>query len=223
MWLSLTSHSFAAGGDSAGGNLVLTTLAYLRDGTLLQEGQSREGAAAAAADAMQERVPLPAAAVLISPAVDLTTSSVLGPRLTSYFAQLQPARGHKQQQQRNTSKQPHWDYIGLDAGVDVARHYMCAQSEAAMHQPLVSPVLLRSFEGLVQQQMLLIWGGVELMAPDLVAFEATLRAAEAPVQVHVEPNQPHVYCLLPLPPLIEQGARVLVPFISEVVSRGLKS
>lgn len=172
---------------------------------------------------MQERLPLPAAAVLISPAVDLTTSSVFGPRLTSYFAKLQPGQGHKQQQQQNTSNKPHWDYIGLDVGVSVAQHYVHAQSEAAMHQPLVSPVLLRSFEGLVQQQMLLVWGGEELMAPDLVAFEATLRAAEAPVQVHVEPNQPHVYCLLPLPPLIEQGAHVLVPFISEVVSKALKN
>lgn len=210
-----------AGGDSAGGNLVVSSLAYLRDNTL---GSSSAAAAAPSA-------PPPAGALLISPAVDFTTSSVFGTSLAAYFEAMQDCQ---QQQDQHKGRQPaavklsalpavpqppgtEWDYITVGEGPSVAQVYVRAQSEQDMYQPLVSPTLLPSFKGLVQQKMLVLWGGVEVLAPDCARFAERVQADGVAVQVHVEPNQAHVYCVLPVADALERGAQVVVPFLASCV------
>lgn len=110
-----------------------------------------------------------------------------------------------------------WDYITVGEGAAVAQLYALAQSEADMAQPLVSPCMLPSFQGLVQHEMLVLSGSVEAMAPDIAALAANMQAKGASVQVVEEPNEPHVYCVLPFKGVIRKGAEVLVPFIKSCV------
>lgn len=215
----------SAGGDSAGGNLVVACLAYLRDGTLGSSSSSTDAdAATAAAVAAAAPPPLPAGALLISPAVNFTASSVFGPKLAEYFEK-EPS---KQQQQPGSGQvggnssaasagfDGRWDYISADEGPAVAKHYVQAVSMADMCNPYVSPTLLPSFKGLVQQKMAVVWGGVEVLAPDCAAFASRVQADGVRVEVHVEKNQPHVYCVLPLRELLKKGAEVIVPFFASL-------
>jgi acetyl esterase/lipase len=88
----------------------------------------------------------------------------------------------------------------------------------AMADPLVSPVFLRSFAGLVQRGMLVVWGEEELMAPDIERFVAVLeKSGGVAVTAHLEPAQPHVWPVLPCVPLIHRGADVIVPYIAGVL------
>jgi acetyl esterase/lipase len=169
--------------------------------------------------------------MLISPAVDFTTSSVFGAKLAAYFEALQDSQ---QQQGQHKGKQDNvvdvsalpavpqppgaeWDYITAREGPSVAQVYVGAQSEQDMYQPLVSPTLLPSFKRLVQQKMLVLWGGIEVLAHDCARFAERVQADGVPVQVHVEPNQVHVYCVLPVSDALEKGAQVVVPFLASCV------
>jgi acetyl esterase/lipase len=195
----------------------MSSLAYLRDGTL----DSSSAAAAAA-----PTVPLPAGALLISPAVDFTISSVFGTKLAAYFEALQYSQQQQGQHQGvNLSALPavpqppgaEWDYITAREGPSIAQGYVKAQSDQDMHHPLVSPTLLPSFKGLVPQKMLVLWGEIEVLAPDCARFAERVQADGVPVQVHVEPNQVHVYCVLPVADAVERGAQVVVPFLASCV------
>jgi acetyl esterase/lipase len=208
---------------------VVACLAYLRDGTLGSSSTITTTAAAAAA-AASPPPPLPAGALLISPAIDFTASSVFGPKLAEYF--------HKQpteQQQPTKQQQPgeadqgggdgtaapaafdgQWDYIDADEGSAVAKHYVQAASMADMCNPYVSPMVLPSFKGLVQQKMAVVWGGVEVLGPDCARFASRMQADGVRVETHVEKNQPHVYCVLPPKELLEKGAAVIVPFFASL-------
>lgn len=217
------------GGDSAGGNLVVACLAYLRDGTLGSSSSSNNSAATTTAAAAASPPPLPAGALLISPAIDFTASSVFGPKLAEYFHQ-QPTQQHQQQQQPGAGQgggdgsaapagfDGQWDYIDADEGSAVAQHYVQAASMADMCNPYVSPMVLPSFKGLVQQKMAVVWGGVEVLGPDCARFASRMQADGVNVETHVEKNQPHVYCVLPPKELLEKGAAVIVPFFASLCS-----
>jgi acetyl esterase/lipase len=83
-----------------------------------------------------------------------------------------------------------------------------------MSQPLVSPARLQSFQGLVQHKVLLLWGAIEVLAPDIAAFAGRMRGDGVDLQVHVETNEPHVYPLLPFDGVRQKGAKVIVPFLA---------
>jgi acetyl esterase/lipase len=170
--------------------------------------------------------------VLISPATDFSRCSVFGPKLKCYFAALQSEQQHAKQQgtaehavdiaHLPATPQPRgseWDYIDAGEGASVAQLYVGARSEADMVQPLVSPALLPTFEGLVQQGMLVMWGGVEAMAPDIAVLASKMQAQGVAVQTCEEANEPHVYCVLPFKGVIRKGAKALVPFIESCVAQ----
>jgi acetyl esterase/lipase len=112
-----------------------------------------------------------------------------------------------------------WDYVTVAEGSVVAQHYVRAVSEADMCMPLVCPTLLPSFEGLTQQQMLLVYGAVEVMAPDIAAFARKLEQQGVALPAHAEPNEPHVYCVLPFKRVIRKGAQVIVPYIASCATQ----
>lgn len=170
--------------------------------------------------------------MLISPAVDFTSSSVFGPKLRCYFTALRSEQQHAKQQgtpehavdvsHLPATPQPRgseWDYIDAGEGASVAQLYVVAQSEADMAQALVSPAMLPSFKGLVQQGMLVMWGGVEAMSPDIAKLAAKMQAQGVSVQTCEEANEPHVYCVLPFKGVIRKGAKVLVPFIESCATK----
>lgn len=207
---------------------MLASLAYLQDSTLLQATHSSSSTPAAP----QPPVSPPAGAVLISPATDFTSSSVFGPKLKCYFTALQSEQQHARQQGTaehavDVSHLPatpqargsEWDFVDAGEGACVAQLYVGAQSEADMAQVLVSPALLPDFRGLVQHGMLVMWGGVEAMAPDIATLAAKMQAQGASVQTCEEANEPHVFCVLPFKGVVRKGAKVLLPFIESCVAQ----
>lgn len=150
---------------------------------------------------------------------------MFGPTLAAHFAQ-QATPGsktaHKKQQQKKASTDldpRELDFITVDEAAIVAQHYVHAHSQADMCLPLVSPILLPSFAGLVQSEVLLVSGGIEVMGPDIAVAAKMLEAGGARVRVHVEHNEPHVYCVLPIQCCMDRGLPVLIPFIASCVSK----
>lgn len=89
--------------------------------------------------------------------------------------------------------------------------------------PLVSPAYLSDLGGLVQQQLLLLSGGVEAMVSDIRAFadkakQASSSSGEQLVVYHEELNEPHCHAVLAMPGLLAKGSRVLVPFIAAMAA-----
>lgn len=212
---------------------MLASLAYLQDSTLLQPAHTTSSSTPAASPAApQPPAPPPAGAVLISPAVDFTSSSIFGPKLRCYFTALQAEQQHAKQQgtpehavdlahlpATPLPRGSEWDYIDAGEGASVAQLYVGARSEAGMAQPLVSPTMLPTFKGLVQRGMLVMWGGVEAMSPDIAKLAAKMQAQGVSVQTCEEANEPHVYCVLPFKGVIRKGAKALLPFIESCVAK----
>jgi len=144
---ALLARGFAPGrmvlaGDSAGGGLTAATLVALRD----------------------KGVPLPAAALLISPWADLTGKAA---SLVSKAAQ-DPT-------------------LTAEALAISARHYL---GGASAEHPLASPVLA-DLSGL--PPMLIQVGSVEVLLDDSLALAAAAGRADAPVRLEIWPHMPHVW------------------------------
>jgi acetyl esterase/lipase len=243
----LNAAALFAAGDSAGGNLTITGLVYMRDraaGTL--QGPAAQAVAAAASQKQQqgqERPPFhpPLAAIMISPATDFTNSSV--------FRRGLPEKAQEQlkQQQQNsangsaagtgstaegvsassgsrrdsTDELFHYDYVSKGEGNDVIRLYLPQPHDAAgLSDPLVSPMFIENFSGLVRCELLVVTGGCEAMVPDIERFVARVTEVSPELQVthHVEEAQPHCYCVLHMGKLLEKGAAVLLPFMVRMCS-----
>ena len=129
-------------GDSAGGGLVASSLIALRD----------------AGD------PLPAAAVLLSPWVDLRLEA---PSIEA-----------------SKSDDPALDYAGLVACV---AHYVTQES---LRDPLASPVL-GDLSGL--PPLLIQVGSTEILLDDSIALARAASMAGTSVRLDIWPNMPHVW------------------------------
>jgi len=129
-------------GDSAGGNLALVTLLRARD----------------------EKLPLPACAIVLSPGADLTFSGA------SY--------------RRNAEDDP---LIPLGALHQVAKQYADADN---MTHPHVSPIQ-GDFRGLPPLKILV--GSTEVLLDDSIAVAESCRAAGGDVDLHVWHQMPHVF------------------------------
>lgn len=168
---------------------------------------------------------------MISPATDFTNSSVFGHGL--------PEQAQEQLEQQQTQRSAtgsaavgggstssteqlfHYDYISKGEGDDVIRLYLPQPHDAAgLSDPLVSPMFIANFSGLVRRELLVVTGGCEAMVPDIHRFVArvTQVSPELPVAHHVEEAQPHCYCVLHLGKLLEKGAAVLLPFMLRMAS-----
>jgi acetyl esterase/lipase len=144
---ALLARGFAPGrmvlaGDSAGGGLTAATLVALRD----------------------KGVPLPAAALLISPWADLTGKAA---SLVSKAAQDPTLTA---------------EALAISAG-----HYL---GGASAEHPLASPVLA-DLSGL--PPMLIQVGSVEVLLDDSLALAAAAGRADAPVRLEIWPQMPHVW------------------------------
>ncbi|KAF6257579.1 hypothetical protein COO60DRAFT_1626766 [Scenedesmus sp. NREL 46B-D3] len=86
--------------------------------------------------------------------------------------------------------------------------------------PLVSPMFIANFSGLVRRELLVVTGGCEAMVPDIQRFVARVTevSPELSVTHHVEKHQPHCYCVLHTGRLLEKGAAVLLPFMVRMCS-----
>ena len=131
-------------GDSAGGNLALVTLLRARD----------------------EKLPLPACSIVISPSTDLTFSGA------SY--------------QRNAAADP---VIPLDTLRQIAREYVGRNSAAHPH---ISPVR-GDFTGLPPLKILV--GSTEVLLDDSITVAESCRAARGDVVLQVWHQMPHVFPL----------------------------
>jgi epsilon-lactone hydrolase len=134
----------ALAGDSAGGTLVLSTLLALRDAG----------------------VPLPGAAVAMSPWVDLACSGA------------------------SFEGNARYDFVGLEHCLLAAKHYL-AGKEAA--NPEISP-LFASLSGL--PPILVHAGACETLVDQIRVFAKRAEAAGAPVTFSEYPDMVHVWHLL---------------------------
>lgn len=134
----------ALAGDSAGGTLVLNTLLALR----------------------AEGGPLPGAAVVISPWVDLACSGA------------------------SFQSNARYDFLGQEHCLLAARHYLAGRDPAS---PDVSP-LFAPLSGL--PPLLLQAGTLETLIDQIRAFAARAREAEVPLSFVEYPDMVHVWHLL---------------------------
>lgn len=151
------ARSVFVAGDSAGGNLTLALLLKLRDGGM----------------------PLPAAAVALSPAADLTWSSPSIRERAALDPVLRPER------------------------IETVVHAYL-QRRAAVEDPLVSP-LNGNLEGL--PPLMLQLGDAEILYDDSVRFADKARSAGVTVELDVWPGMPHVFQMFA--PWLPQAARAL--------------
>ncbi len=132
-------------GDSAGGGLSVATLLSLR----------------------HEGIPLPAAAVLISPFLDVTGSG-----------------------ESTTTRAERDPWFNIDDLVVVARYY--CPDESQWHNPLVSPVFA-NVAGL--PPMLIHVGDDEILLSDSTRFADKLQEAGVDVELEIWPEMWHVFQL----------------------------
>eukprot|EP00878_Enallax_costatus_P004522 GHUV01004763.1.p1 GENE.GHUV01004763.1~~GHUV01004763.1.p1 ORF type:complete len:411 (+),score=112.86 GHUV01004763.1:860-2092(+) len=222
------SDNIIIAGDSAGGNLTLATLAYMRH-HLRSSSSNASSNNLVAADAESSAQPAvqstasvvgtfhpPRAAILISPAVDFSSSSVF--TKNSFSTSHSPDISSSDS---NTSSNFKWDYISVHENVDVTQLYISSHNPRELSDPLVSPTYLEDFSGLVQNGMLVVAGGCEAMTPDIRTFVDKVRTAslEVAINYHEEPNEPHCYCVLgSMHHLVVKGAKVLVPFMEKMMT-----
>jgi acetyl esterase/lipase len=135
-------------GDSAGGTIALAAAMLLRD----------RGA------------PAPRDLVLIAPALDLSFTDPLIPRI-----------------------QPTDPWLAVPGGRAAAEHW---RGQLPIDDPLVSPVH-GSLGGLGRITM--FSGTHDILNADALALERKARAAGHPLDFHQVPNMLHVYPLLPIP------------------------
>ncbi|GBF90364.1 hypothetical protein Rsub_02470 [Raphidocelis subcapitata] len=153
------------GGDSAGANLLLASLARLRDAGRLPAAARPRGA------------------LLISPCVDLSPESHMR------SASAAPAAAKH-------------DYLPAQHVNELVTHYYISDKDSRC--PYASPALLPSFDGLVEGEVLVVWGGTEVLAPDIRAFAKRLAAADGSgsgprASFYEAPGQVHSWPLLLLP------------------------
>eukprot|EP00775_Hariotina_reticulata_P010050 gene10050-10206_t len=193
----------SVGGDSAGGNLAVTSLLRLRDSGKLAK--------------------LPLALTLISPAVDISNTSV--------FARRDPVSSHIDQEEPSAARECGSDSLlkvlrGFIADAQVAVATQCSTTAAGaagasgwfdylpgpsmveeihhylhdprlLTDPLVSPTYLMDFSGLSSRGMFITC---------------------VPVVYQEEQDQVHCWCCLGLPNLLRKSA-VLTDYVAEVASR----
>lgn len=140
----ISPQNIALAGDSAGGTLVLTTLLALRDAGL----------------------PLPGAAVAISPWVDLSCSGA------------------------SFEENERYDFVGKEHCRLAARHYLGGQDAES---PEVSP-LFASLSGL--PPLLVQAGSLETLIDQIRAFATRAREASSAVTLSEYPDMVHVWHLL---------------------------
>jgi len=155
-------------GDSAGGNLALVTLLRARD----------------------EKIPLPACAIVMSPGADLTFSG------DSYH--------------RNASADP---LVPMNALLQVARQYVDTQSTAHPH---ASP-MLGDFTGL--PPIKIVVGSTEVLLDDSVTIAASHRAAGGEVVLQVWHQMPHVFPIYAFLPEGRMALRQMVDFFDKHTAR----
>ncbi len=151
-------------GDSAGGNLSLVTLMRVRDAQL----------------------PLPACAVLLSPATDISMS---GPSIR-YNVKADPM-------------------FSAGAG-DLLPTCTARASSAPL--PLISP-LHGDWSGL--PPLYFLAGSTEMLLDDSVRAHDRAQQAGTSSRIDVWPDMPHVFPLFPLVPEAKQAIRDIVAFIAE--------
>lgn len=135
-------------GDSAGGTIALATAMLLRD----------------------RGVPAPREVILIAPALDLSFSDPLIPRI-----------------------QPTDPWLAVPGGRAAAERWRGA---LPISHPLVSPIY-GSLEGL--GRITLFSGTHDILNADALALDRRARAERHPFDFHQVPNMLHVYPLLPIP------------------------
>jgi acetyl esterase/lipase len=155
-------------GDSAGGNLALVTLLRARD----------------------EKLPMPACAIVISPGTDLTFSSA------SY--------------RRNAEVDP---LVPLNALYQVARQY--AEADKLAH-PHVSP-LRGDFRKLPPIKFLV--GSTEVLLDDSIKTAELARRAGVKVDLQVWHEMPHVFPLYSFLPEGKMAMRHMVDFFNRHASK----
>jgi acetyl esterase/lipase len=185
----------------------------------------------------------PLAAIMISPATDFTNSSVFRRGLPEQAQeQLQQQKQQSSTQgsaasdggsatggssssrssRRNSTEELfHYDYVSKGEGNDVIRLYLPPPHDASgLSDPLVSPIFLKNFSGLVRRELLVVTGGCEAMVPDIHRFVARVKdvSPELLVTHHVEEAEPHCYCVLHTGKLLDKGAAVLLPFMMRMCS-----
>ena len=151
-------------GDSAGGNLALVTLMQARDAHLS----------------------LPACAVLLSPAIDISMS---GPSIR-YNAKADPM-------------------FSAAAG-DLLPDIYCPGLERTL--PLISP-LHGDWRGL--PPLYFLAGSTEMLLDDSVRAHDRAQQAGTSSRIDVWPDMPHVFPLFPLAPEAKQAIRDIVAFIDQ--------
>ena len=156
-------------GMSAGGCLALALLLRLRD----------------------QNLPLPAGAVLMSPAADLTEESDTGSRIENA---------------------PFDAVLSLERGDDIRRLYLGGQVELVNH-PYVSPVL-GDFSGL--PPLLFQVGSKEILLDDSQRCAERARAAGVRAEVEVWDRVPHGWQALSFAPESGRAIDRLADFIREI-------
>ncbi|KAF6251546.1 Alpha/Beta hydrolase protein [Scenedesmus sp. NREL 46B-D3] len=215
------SERIVLGGDSAGGNLTIAALEFMRQRAAGIENPASTAAAAAAAGGGSDStkkgssrssssrvVPFhpPVAVLLVSPAVDLSSSSVFG----------LPAA--------DAAELFRYDYVAVNEGDEdgnITQRYLPKPLDLELlRDPLVSPVYMRGFEGLLRGQLLVVAGGCEGIMPDITRFVEHAKAVSPSVQLeyHVEPDEPHCWCVVGMPHLLAKGLPVLVPFFAKAAA-----
>lgn len=187
-----------AAGDSAGGNLVLTSLEYMRSPAARASVPPPPTAAPVAAAAAAAPFQPPLAAIAISPAVDFRLSS--------------PS---------NRAPYTRYDLLTPQTFTNVRKLYLPeGWTPELLSNTLLSPVCCDEFGGMVQKGLLVLAGSSEMLFGDIEEFVGKVRSSSGGLNVryHVEKDQPHCYCLLGLQDLIDRGADVLVPFIADVLN-----
>ncbi|WP_108251626.1 alpha/beta hydrolase fold domain-containing protein [Planctomonas deserti] len=135
-------------GDSAGGTIALATAMLLRD----------------------RGVPAPRDVVLIAPALDLSFTDPLIPRI-----------------------QPTDPWLAVPGGRAAAERW---RGELPLSDPLVSPIH-GSLDGL--GRITLFSGTHDILNADALALDRKARERRHPLDFHQVPNMLHVYPLLPIP------------------------
>lgn len=197
----------------------------MRDSCSSSTSSSTKNLAAAEAPAGQPgyRVgPLqpPRAAILISPAVDFSSSSVFTKQPFQASNNGTGGSGSDSSARGSLGGEFHWDYISTHENVDVMQLYISSHSPMELSHPLVSPTYIDNFSGLVQKELLVVAGGCEAMTPDIVKFVDKIKALSpsVPLTYHEEANEPHCYCVLSgMDHLIKKGTKVLLPFMQRVL------
>lgn len=161
---------YLAGGDSAGGNLAVAALASLRDSSPTQLTKK------------------PIAAILVSPAMDLSDTACF------------------HDEEWTSQHDPQYDYLPHKVLATGAHVYVRDQS--LLTDPRVSPIYMSDFKGLTDSKWAVVAGGAELFYRDITRFVDKL-AKDVDVEYIVEKHEPHAWGVIGLPHLMKKQQVVL--------------